>query len=96
MRAVLDYAAMAAMAFFAAVAAYYTWKLAIESLVTDARAMSFLRTPLFIPQSCLATGFSALAAHATAIFLLGVAESVHARRFATLAVLQVEGVTEGL
>jgi TRAP-type C4-dicarboxylate transport system permease small subunit len=96
LRALLDYAAMAAMAFFAAVVAWYTWKLAIESLLTDARAMSFLRTPLFVPQTCLAAGFTAMAVHATAIFLLGVAESVRDGRFAALPMLRVEGVTEGL
>jgi TRAP-type C4-dicarboxylate transport system permease small subunit len=95
-RALLNYAAMAAMAFFAAVIAYYTWKLAIESLVTDARAMSFLRTPLFLPQGCLALGFTALAAQATVIFLVGLAESLRDGRFADLAVLHVEDVTEGL
>lgn len=95
-RGLLDYAAMAAMAFFAAVVAYYTWKLALESLLTDARAMSFLRTPLFAPQGCLALGFTALAAHAGAILLLGVAESWQQRRLAPLAVLAVEDVTEGL
>jgi TRAP-type C4-dicarboxylate transport system permease small subunit len=96
LRACLDYAAMAAMAFFAAVVAYYSWKLAIESLLTDARAMSFLRTPLFLPQGCLAIGFSAMAVHAATIFLLGVAESAHGRRFAPLPVLRAHGVTEGL
>ncbi len=95
-RGLLDYGAMAAMAFFAAVVAYYTWKLAIESLVTDARAMSYLRTPLFIPQGCLGLGFLALAAHATVILLLGLAESVRQGRFASLAVLRVDGITEGL
>lgn len=96
LRGLLDYAAMAAMAFFAAVVAYYTWKLAIESLLTDARAMSFLRTPLAAPQGCLALGFTALAAHAAAIFLLGLTDSLRQRRFAPLAVMRAEGITEGL
>ena len=96
MRALLNYAAMVAMAFFAAVLAYYTWKLAIESFVTDARAMSFLRTPLFLPQGCLALGFTALAAQAIVIFLVGLVESLRRRRFAELAVLRVKDVTEGL
>jgi TRAP-type C4-dicarboxylate transport system permease small subunit len=96
LRALLNYAAMAAMAFFAAVVAYYSWKLAIESFETDARAMSFLRTPLFAPQACLALGYSLLAAQASMIFLVGLVESLLARRFADLAVLRVEDVTEGL
>jgi TRAP-type C4-dicarboxylate transport system permease small subunit len=96
LRALLNYAAMAAMAFFAAVVAYYLWKLTIESFLTDARAMSFLRTPLFLPQGCLALGFSGLAAQATVIFLVGLAESLREGRFAELAVLPVEDVTEGL
>jgi TRAP-type C4-dicarboxylate transport system permease small subunit len=96
LRSLLNYAAMAAMGFFAAAAAYYTWKLAIESFATDARAMSFLRTPLFAPQGCLALGFSLLAVQAAIIFLVGVVESLHLGRFAELAVLRVEDVTEGL
>lgn len=96
MRALLNYTAMAAMAFFAAVVAFYTWKQAIESFTTDARAMSFLRTPLFVPQGCLALGFTMLAVHATAVFLVGLAESLSRGRFADLAVLPVHDVTEGL
>ena len=95
-RALLNYAAMATMAFFAAVVAYYTWKLALESFTTDARAMSFLRTPLVVPQGCLALGFTVLTAQATTIFLVGLAESLRHREFAELAVLAVEDVTEGL
>jgi TRAP-type C4-dicarboxylate transport system permease small subunit len=95
-RALLNYAAMAAMAFFAGVVAYYTWKLTIESFTTDARAMSFLRTPLFLPQGCLALGFTTLTAQACVIFLLGVAESLRRGTFADLAVLAVDDVTEGL
>jgi TRAP-type C4-dicarboxylate transport system permease small subunit len=96
LRAVLDYAAMAGMAFFALVVAWYTWKVAIESYLTDGRAMSFLRTPLFVPQGCLALGFTALAAQACVMLLLALAESVRDRRLAGLAVLRVEDVTEGL
>ena len=96
LRAVLNYAAVAAMAAFAAVVAYYTWKLAIESFLTDARAMSFLRTPLFVPQGCLALGFTALAVQAVVIFLVGLAESLRDGHLAELPVLRVEDVTEGL
>jgi len=95
-RGVLNYAALAAMAFFAAVVAYYSWKLAIESYVTDARAMSFLRTPLCWPQGCLALGFSVLAVQAGLMFLVGLAESLRQGRFADLPQLMVQDVTEGL
>jgi TRAP-type C4-dicarboxylate transport system permease small subunit len=95
-RACLNYLAIAAMAFFAAVVAYYTWKLAIESFAIDARAMSFLRTPLFVPQACLALGFTALAVQAAVLFLVGLAESLRDGRPAELPVLRVEDVTEGL
>ena len=47
------------MTVFAAIVAFYAWKLALESFATDARAMSFLRTPLFVPQGVLALGFTA-------------------------------------
>ena len=96
LRGLLNYAAYAAMAFFASVVAYYTWKLAIESFTTDGRAMSFLRTPLCIPQGLLALGFTTLAVQATVIFLVGLAESLRTGTFAELTVLPVEDVTEGL
>ncbi len=95
-RGVLNYAAMAAMAFFAAAVAFYSWKLAIESFTTDARAMSILRTPLFVPQGCLALGFTTLAVQATVILLVGLVESLRHRGFAELAVLPAQDVTEGL
>lgn len=95
-RGLLNYAALAAMGFFAAVVAYYVWKLALESYATDARAMSFLRTPLYLPQGALALGFSLLAVQAAAMFAVGVAESVARGRLADLPVLNVDDVTEGL
>jgi TRAP-type C4-dicarboxylate transport system permease small subunit len=79
---VLDYVAMAGMALFAAMLAVYTWTLALESLATDARAMSFLRTPLFPPQALVALGFSVLCLQALVILAVGVTESVRAGRLA--------------
>jgi len=79
---VLDYVAMAGMALFAAMLAIYTWSLALESLATDARAMSFLRTPLFPPQALVALGFSVLCLQALVILAVGVIESVRAGRLA--------------
>jgi TRAP-type C4-dicarboxylate transport system permease small subunit len=95
-QSVLNYAALVAMAFFATVVAFYTWKLAIESFTTDARAMSFLRTPLFVPQAALACGFTVLAVHAAAIFVVGIVDSLRRGRFAPLEVLHMEDLTEGL
>jgi TRAP-type C4-dicarboxylate transport system permease small subunit len=95
-QSLLNYAAIVAMAFFATVVAVYTWKLALESFTTDARAMSFLRTPLYVPQAALALGFAVLALHALAIFVVGVVDSMRGRRFAPLSVLHIENLTEGL
>jgi TRAP-type C4-dicarboxylate transport system permease small subunit len=95
-RALLDYAAMVAMALFASVLAFYTWKIAIESFVTDARAMSFLRTPLFVPQGLLAFGFTVLAVHAAVIFAVAAGQSLRGRHLAPLAVLRIDDLTEGL
>jgi TRAP-type C4-dicarboxylate transport system permease small subunit len=95
-QSILNYAAMVAMAFFAVVLATYTGKMTVESYTTDARAMSFLRTPLFVPQGLLTLGFAVLAAHASIIFLVGLVDSIRLGRFAPLAVLRVDDVTEGL
>jgi TRAP-type C4-dicarboxylate transport system permease small subunit len=96
LQSVLNYAALVAMALFAAVIAFYTGKLALESFTTDARAMSFLRTPLFVPQGCLALGFSLLAVQAAVILAVGVAESLRRGRFVPLPVLRVDHLSEGL
>ena len=80
MQVALNYTALACMALFAAMLAAYTWKLALESLAGDARAMSFLRTPLFPPQALIAIGLTMLAVEALALLAVGVAESVRAGR----------------
>lgn len=95
-QAMLNYAAILAMALFAAIVAFYTWKITLESFVMDARAMSFLRTPLFVPQGLLAFGFSVLALHAVVIFAVAAMESVRGGRLAPLAVLPVDDLTKGL
>jgi TRAP-type C4-dicarboxylate transport system permease small subunit len=61
---------------FAAIVAWYVWKLALESFTTDARAMSILRTPLFVPQTCMALGFTLLAVQGAVIFFVGASESL--------------------
>ena len=95
-REALNYAALALLAAFAAILAWYSWKLAIESFQTDARAMSFIRTPLVLPQTCMAIGFSLLALQGTVMFGVGVAESLRRRAIAPVPVLQVDNLTEGL
>lgn len=83
-RTLLGYAALAIMAFFAAIVAVYAWFLAADSFAGDARAMSFLRTPLVVPQSVMAFGFSVLAIEATVILVLGLVESLASGRLAPL------------
>ena len=85
-RLVLDYSALAVMVAFAAMIAIYAWRLAIDSFTGDARAMSFVRTPLFVPQGLMALGFSVLSLEAGVILLAGIAESVRCGRLAPLAI----------
>ncbi len=94
LRSLLDYAALLAMALFASVVAYYTWHMALESFATDARATSFLRTPLFVPQGLLAIGFSLLTLQAAVMFLAGAVESVRLGELAPVPVLRVTGLTD--
>jgi TRAP-type C4-dicarboxylate transport system permease small subunit len=82
MQIVLNYVAMAGMALCSGMLAIYTWRLAIESLATDARAMSFLRTPLFPAQGLVAFGLSMLCLEALVILAVGIVESVRQRRLA--------------
>ena len=94
LRAILDYGALAMMILFASVIAVYCWRLAIDSFTTDGRAMSFLRTPLFVPQGLMALGFTVLGLEAIVILLAGIAESVRLGRLAPLAI-QEGGAAEG-
>jgi TRAP-type C4-dicarboxylate transport system permease small subunit len=89
MRTALNYVAVVVMAVFAGVLAYWTWWLALESFVTDGRAMSFLRTPLFVPQSLLAAGLTMLSLHAVVIFVAGVVESIRFRRLVPIEGFEV-------
>jgi TRAP-type C4-dicarboxylate transport system permease small subunit len=95
-REALNYAALVLLVAFAAILAWYSWKLAIESFQTDARAMSFLRTPLVLPQTCMAIGFSLLALQGAVMFVVGLGESVRRRVIAPVPMLQVDNLTEGL
>ncbi|MBI1735782.1 MAG: TRAP transporter small permease [Candidatus Rokubacteria bacterium] len=92
LRRVLDYLAMAVMILFAVMVAIYCWTLAYESFDTDARAMSFLRTPIFVPQGLLALGLSVLAIEAVVILLVGIIESLAAGRLVDLAVGREEEI----
>lgn len=92
----LNYTALVLLTAFAAIVAWYVWKLALESFTTDARAMSILRTPLFVPQTCMALGFTLLAVQGAVIFFVGASESLGRRALTPLPVLQVEDLTEGL
>ena len=85
-RALLDYAALACMTFFASLLTVYCWSLAIDSFTTDGRAMSFIRTPLFAPQGLMAVGFSVLSLEAAAILAVGIVESAHLGRLAGLRI----------
>ena len=95
-REVLNYAALALLTVFAAIVAGYAWKLAIESFETDARAVSFVRTPLFLPQACRAIGFTLLAIQGAVMLVVGATESRRRGDIAALPVLQVDNLTEGL
>jgi TRAP-type C4-dicarboxylate transport system permease small subunit len=86
LRETLSYAAMATMAFFAAIVAVYVWLLAADSYAADARAMSFLRTPLYLPQGLMALGLSVLSVEAIVILLIGVLESIAGGRLVDLAI----------
>lgn len=96
-QSVLNYAALASMTVFATIIAFYSWRLAFESFTMDARAMSFLRTPLVVPQGVLSLGFTLLAVHGAVIFVLGALESLRQGRLAPFPVLRVAvDLTEGL
>lgn len=94
LRSVLDYVAVMVMALFASAIAASTWRLAIESFTTDARAMSFLRTPLFVPQGLTALGFTALVVEAVVMLAVGVGESVRIGRLAPLEGVEAPRLSE--
>jgi TRAP-type C4-dicarboxylate transport system permease small subunit len=89
MQAILNYAAYLAMA-------TYSWKLAVESFQMDARAMSFMRTPLGWPQSVLAFGFTLLAVQAALMLAVALLESLRDRRFAAFRPVQMDDLSQGL
>ena len=91
---ILNYAALVVMTLFASMVAFYSWRLAIDSFTGSARAMSFIQTPLFIPQGLMAVGFSMLTLEAIAILVVGLAESLRLGRLASLEGLQAVELSE--
>ena len=61
MRRLLDWLAMALLTTFAIMLAYNCWGLAIESLTIGSKSPGVLQTPIGVPQSAMAFGFTALA-----------------------------------
>lgn len=93
-QALLNYAALASMGFFTSMVAWYAWRVALDSFDGSAKAMSFVQTPLFVPQSLMAVGFSVLGLEAIAILVVGLFESVRLGRLASLEILQGSELSE--
>jgi TRAP-type C4-dicarboxylate transport system permease small subunit len=96
LRSVLNYVAYFAMTAFAAMLAHYSWKLCIESFETDARAMSFLRTPIGWPQGIMAFGFTMLAVQAGLMLASTLLDSMRSGKLEDVRVLQMSDLSEGL
>ena len=61
LRAFVDFIASFTMGFFAVVVCWKSWALVIDSIDTGITSSTYLLTPLYIPQSILAIGFTLLA-----------------------------------
>lgn len=66
-RAMVDVLSMLCMGYFALIVAWKSWSLAFDSLDNNVRSSTYLLTPLYLPQSILAIGFSFLALTALAL-----------------------------
>lgn len=77
-RITLNFAALLLMALFGLLFSIYSWRLALESYEMQARAVSFIGTPLVIPQALMALGFCVLTLQAIAMLLTREAWSVEA------------------
>jgi len=84
-RALLSWAAMALMAAFAIVLTTALWRLALDSYEADARAVSYLRTPLVLPQGLMALGVTVLSIEAVVSLIAAGVESVRTGRLASPA-----------
>lgn len=80
LQAVLGYACIVVMGFFASMLAVYCWELAIDSHLRGVHAVGWMGTPLFVPQALMAIGISVLGLEALAILICGVVTSLHAGR----------------
>jgi TRAP-type C4-dicarboxylate transport system permease small subunit len=89
-RALLSWAAMGLMALFAVLLAVAVWRLALESYQTDTRAVSYLRTPLALPQALMALGLTALSVEAIVSLIAAAVESVRTGRLASPAGTRAE------
>jgi TRAP-type C4-dicarboxylate transport system permease small subunit len=67
LRAIVDVMASITMGFFALVIGWKSWALVIDSIDTGITSSTYLLTPLYIPQSILAIGFTLLALTAFAL-----------------------------
>ena len=76
---VLDAVATAFMAIFAFALSFYSWQLALTSFEQQSKSLTSLQAPLFIPQSLMAFGFSALMMDALLLLAVQVAWIISAR-----------------
>jgi TRAP-type C4-dicarboxylate transport system permease small subunit len=67
LRAFIDFISSITMGFFALVICWKSWGLVVESIDTEITSSTYLLTPLYIPQSILAIGFTLLALTAFAL-----------------------------
>jgi hypothetical protein len=74
---------MALMAVFAVLLAVAVWRLALESYQTDTRAVSYLRTPLALPQGLMALGITVLSIEAVVSLIVAAVESARTGRLAS-------------
>jgi TRAP-type C4-dicarboxylate transport system permease small subunit len=81
-QAFLDVAASVIMILFAFALSYYSWILTFMSFWQDTKSVTSLQTPLYIPQSLMALGFSSLAIEVLLFLLRQVAQLI-SKVFAT-------------
>lgn len=72
----LDLLAVGLMALFAWVLTFFAWRQVLFSWSIKAKAMSFIGTPIYIPQFFVALGFTVLLVEASLLFLCGVVEAL--------------------
>jgi TRAP-type mannitol/chloroaromatic compound transport system permease small subunit len=75
----LDVIATAFLALFSFALAYYSWALALISFEQQTKSLTGLQTPLFVPQSMMALGFSTLTIEALLLLAVQAAQVVTGR-----------------